>query len=275
MPAMLARRSYPACVVAGCQAVICGGSADGRVLNTIEAFDTDQESWDMWFTMPPMQMKRTLFGAVVGDGKLVVCGGFDGIRDLTSVEMYDFEGSSWHRLPSLDSGRSYLALVSDNRYIYAIGGQERTRDNGPRAFQQVDLLDMQSEVWLPGVPMLNNRLGHAAALLEQGGSKFIYVCGGSDGLDTLNTMERFNISEQIWENLPPMGVPRLGHAAAVVRGRLYVIGGYDGQEVLDTFECFDPASGCWGPILPMGASEAFHLPPGHREILDAQVEKAS
>merc|ERR1712232_605763 len=120
---------------------------------------------------------------------------------------------------------------------------------------------------IPGVPMLQGRLGHAAAVLEDAGDKFIYVCGGSDGSVTMASAERFDISKQIWEELPPMGVPRLGHACAVVNGRVYAIGGYDGQEPINTFECYDHSKGCWGPLLPMGATDCLDLPHGHAEIL--------
>lgn len=252
MPPMLARRSYLQAVNLDSRVFAIGGSADGRTLNTIEVFDPVQSSWCQWFSMPPMQTKRTLHGAADGEGKLYVVGGFDGMRDLNTTECYDPRTNTWttHQSWNLNQGRSYLALCSCKGSIYALGGQDRRQSDGPRAHSTVEAFNLYSERWVPQKPLTTGRLGLSAThVLHADGEDFIYACGGSDGTNVLASVECFNVREGTWSGAPPMSVPRLGHASAVVNGRLYVIGGYDGKEPLDTFECFDPALGKWSPPM--------------------------
>jgi len=255
MPAMLARRTYLQTVTCDGRIFAIGGSADGRTLNTIEVFDPAENAWGYWFTMPPMQTKRTLHGSAVGNGRVFVCGGFDGMRDMNTTECYDPRTNSWTTKSSwnLKDGRSYLALCTCKGLIYAIGGQDRRRETGPRAHHSVEAFDLYSERWLEATPLETGRLGLTAShLVHPDGEDYVYACGGSDGSDVLASVERFNVREGTWNPAPPMSTPRLGHAAAVVNNKLYVIGGYDGKEPLDTFECFDPELGQWGPAMKFG-----------------------
>lgn len=259
MPPMLARRTYPQAVTLDGRVFVIGGSADGRTLNTIEVFDPAENAWAYWFTMPPMSTKRTLHGAAVGNGRVFVCGGFDGMRDMNTVERYDPRKNAWSTNISwnLKEGRSYLAVCTCQGFIYAIGGQDRRRETGPRAHHSMEAFDLYSERWLESAPMETGRLGLTAShVVHQDGEDYVYACGGSDGADVLSSVERFNVREGAWSPAPAMSTPRLGHAAVVVNGKLYVIGGYDGKEPLDTFECFDPATGKWGPPLKMGGDAA-------------------
>lgn len=253
---MLARRSYLAAAELGGRIIAIGGSADGRVLNTMEAMDVENDELSMWFCMPSMAIRRTLLGAASNDGKLYACGGFDGIRDLATAEMYELESNTWHRIMDMKMGRSYLACVAVGNFILAIGGQERRSEGGPRAFQTVEVFDLWSERWNPGVDMLYPRLGHAATtLVDENGEEFVYVTGGSNGSGVQKCVERFSVSQQVWEEVASMHTPRLGHAASVVNGKLYAIGGYDGQETLGTYECYDPKADQWDTPVRMHVPE--------------------
>jgi N-acetylneuraminic acid mutarotase len=257
---MLARRSYPQSVLLEGRIFVIGGSADGRTLNTVEVFDPEQNAWAYWFTMPPMNSKRTLHGAAVSGGRLFVCGGFDGIRDMNSVECYESRFNAWKTKNTwnVSPGRSYFAFCPCGNNIYAIGGQDRRREEGPRAHEHVEAFDLYSERWLPVANLQTGRLGLTAShLVHTDGADYVYACGGSDGSDVLRTVERYNVKENTWSAAPPMSRPRLGHAAAVVNNKLYVIGGYDGKEPLNTFECFDPKTDSWGPVLTMGGSSSL------------------
>lgn len=258
MPPMLARRTYLQTVALEGRIFAIGGSADGRTLNTIEVFDPVQNAWGYWFNMPPMHIKRTLHGAAVGQGRLFVCGGFDGMRDMNTTECYDPRTNTWTTKScwNLETGRSYLALCECKGTIYAVGGQDRRMQEGPRAHPSMEAFDLYSERWLTMPTMENGRLGLTADWLEHpDGEIYVYACGGSDGSDVLSSVERFNVREQTWHAAPPMSTPRLGHAAAVLNNKLYVIGGYDGKEPLDTFECFDPGLDKWGPPMKIAVAE--------------------
>jgi len=270
LPPMLARRAYLSTVELSGRIYAIGGSADGRTLNTLEVYYPNENTWAQWFTMPPMQTKRTLHGSAVGGNRIFVAGGFDGTRDLTSVECYDPATNAWSWKSRMGIGRSYLALTAVGDSIYAIGGQDRRSESGPRAHGEVEVLDLYSERWNLVAPLNTGRLGLAAAvLIDEEGVQFVYVCGGSDGSKVLNSTEKFNVTEGTWTEAPPMNIGRLGHAAAVVDNRLYVFGGFDGNVPLDTFECYDPKTQHWSPLMKMAA-----LPPLVRETATAAASEA-
>eukprot|EP00747_Dinoflagellata_sp_TGD_P167747 gnl/TRDRNA2_/TRDRNA2_192771_c0_seq1.p1 gnl/TRDRNA2_/TRDRNA2_192771_c0~~gnl/TRDRNA2_/TRDRNA2_192771_c0_seq1.p1 ORF type:complete len:344 (+),score=60.64 gnl/TRDRNA2_/TRDRNA2_192771_c0_seq1:67-1032(+) len=260
LPPMLARRAYPAAGVLDGKMFVMGGSSDGRTLNTVEVFDPESNQWAFWFTMPPMQTKRTMHASTSAGGRLFVCGGFDGLRDLTTVECYDPKTNSWSWKDKMNVGRSYLAAVQVRGGIYALGGQDRLAESGPRAHNMVEVFDLYSERWVPVEPLKTGRLGLAGAcLVSEDGDEYVYATGGSDGDEVLSSVEVLNVQEGKWYDAPPMGCPRLGHVAMVVDNKLYVMGGFDGKGLVDHFECFDPKLGRWGPLLKLGAEPSVDM----------------
>lgn len=252
LPGMLARRAYLSlAVIDGCL-LASGGSSDGRTLNTVEVFDPSREAWVLWFATPPMHTKRTLHASSVVNGKLYVCGGFDGIRDLRSVECWNPAAGSWRSVGDMCCGRSYLAVTAAGGDIYAIGGQDRNNEEGPRALDTVEVFEAYSERWIPVAPLSTGRLGLAAATLKVADKECVLAIGGSNGEDVIATVECYDLEEKVWKELPPMSAPRLGHAAAVIKNRLYVFGGFDGSKPMDTYECYDPQEEKWSGPIPMG-----------------------
>merc|ERR550514_1781220 len=84
----------------------------------------------------------------------------------------------------------------------------------------------------------------------------LYVCGGHDGRQRLNSAERFSPATGAWEQLLPMVGRREGAAAAALRGRLYVCGGQDSYAYLSSAERFTPSTGTW-EALPSMASRRW------------------
>jgi len=251
---MLARRSYLAAVGIDGHIFALGGGADGRMLNTVEAFSIEKNEWCTWFHLPPMHTKRMQHAAVAASGgRMFVCGGFDGCRDMAVFECFTRELNQWTRFDNMTKGRSALGLVLAAKHIWAIGGQDRL-DGQVRALASVEAFDLHSERWTEKPALLCPRLAPAVAPAMDRDGEFIYVCGGSDGQHVLDTMECFNVAEGKWIELPRMSHPRLSHTAVYFRGRLYVFGGSDGQGPLDSFQAYDPRKNMWGPLLKMGDS---------------------
>uniref|UniRef100_A0A7S1F9I8 Uncharacterized protein n=1 Tax=Noctiluca scintillans TaxID=2966 RepID=A0A7S1F9I8_NOCSC len=269
LPDMLARRSYLAAVGVASRIFAVGGSADGRALNTIESFCPSGVEWEHWFQMPPMQTKRTLHAAAMGQDTLFVTGGFDGTRDMATTECYDPATNTWKWKDVMNVKRSYHAMCPasyvDERgerhsCLYSLGGQNRLDEHGLRALDSVEAFDLHSERWYDKAPLPEGRLGAAAGtLVDALGEEWIYVCGGSNGDETLCTAVRYHVRTNGWSDAPPMAKQRLGHVAAVQGNKLYVFGGFDGTEALDTFEVFDPIEGCWGSLLKMGVRDEADL----------------
>jgi len=97
------------------------------------------------------------------------------------------------------------------------------------------------------LPAPTARYGCAATALQG----FIYVVGGCiENDEPLDAAERFDISCNLWQSLPPLLEQRGTCAAASIAGKVYVVGGRT-DELLASMESFDPVAICWMPQCPM------------------------
>lgn len=78
----------------------------------------------------------------------------------------------------------------------------------------------------------------------------IYVIGGLQQNQALDTVESFDPGACKWTPLPAMPTPRSDLSATAVGGKLYVMGGYDGR-TLSEVELFDPRWNTWEILAPM------------------------
>ena len=58
---------------------------------------------------------------------MYIAGGFDGERCLNTAEMYDPALDQWTVIPSMQSPRSGVAVISYQDAIYAVGGFDGER----------------------------------------------------------------------------------------------------------------------------------------------------
>lgn len=100
--------------------------------------------------------------------------------------------------------------------------------------------------WEVLAPMSSVRFSNASATV---GNR-IYVVGGNDGQQVLDTMESFDPTSNRWEKMPRMPTARQRCAAAGIAGRLYVVGG-ERQEPLRACERFEPSTRRWTVLPPM------------------------
>lgn len=80
-----------------------GGFDGSRQLDSVERYDTENQTWD---TVAPIKIARSALSLTVLDGKLWAMGGFDGNSFLSIVELYDPASNKWEESTSLSSGRS-------------------------------------------------------------------------------------------------------------------------------------------------------------------------
>ena len=80
----------------------------------------------------------------------------------------------------------------------------------------------------------------------------VFVFGGFDGSNTLNSVEAYSPNTGSWASVAPMPTARyLSAAATGPDGRLYVIGGYVAGQILRTVEAYSPSSNTWATVAPM------------------------
>uniref|UniRef100_T1J1X5 Kelch-like protein diablo n=1 Tax=Strigamia maritima TaxID=126957 RepID=T1J1X5_STRMM len=63
---------------------------------------------------------------------------------------------------------------------------------------------------------------------------------------TLNTVQAYHVPKKEWKTICPMQIPRSGHGAAVLNGKIYVIGGEsDDSMIFSHGEVYDPTQETW------------------------------
>ncbi|UJR37422.1 hypothetical protein I4U23_030125 [Adineta vaga] len=69
---------------------------------------------------------------------------------------------------------------------------------------------------------------------------YIYIVGGYNRGDCLDSIEQFDPNENKWKLLPSRMTSRRGRVSAtIINHKIYVYGGSDGQKELNTGECFN------------------------------------
>lgn len=85
-------------------------------------------------------------------------GGSDGSTNLPDVDAYDTAHKTWTTVPPMPTERSYLAAVSHNGLLYALGGG----DNTTLLMDQHVVYNPASNAWSKLTPLPTGRMAHAA-----------------------------------------------------------------------------------------------------------------
>jgi len=92
---------------------------------------------------------------------------------------------------------------------------------------------------------------HAGALLNG----ILYVFGGYDGSQRVNTFHAFSFAEKRWSPVLPSAhsapppSPRDRHVAAAFGNSIYIHGGFDGTSRVADFYAFDFSTMCWREVV--------------------------
>ena len=113
--------------------------------------------------------------------------------------------------------------------MFVVGGIDTGRNK-----TSIEVFDARREGWvLLGNPQLMfKRLQFGVAVL----GSYVYVVGGRNGLQTLNSVDCFDPLTNSWLSVPPMCSYRHGVGVATLCGPLYAVGGHDGWSYLSSVE---------------------------------------
>ena len=155
----------------------------------------------------------------------------------------------WTAQAALPEGRSRLALVSDGKKLYAIGGEIAAG-----VTDQVTIYDPRSNGWLPG-PRKPTAVSNAAAVFL---NDRIYVPGGTTASGGVtNALELYDPNTQTWEARSSLPVPITAYGLAALGGKLYLFGGWDGERFRADTYVYDPVQDAWTTGSPMPEPRAF------------------
>lgn len=148
-----------------------------------------------------MSVPRLGAGVAACCGALYVAGGYDGQNRWNTAERYQPDTNTWHQLAPMNTIRSGLGeCMSVTSYL---GVQVLV------SFHCHFVLDVELSSVSAGLVSMNS---------------YLYAIGGYDGRSQLCSVERYNISRNLWEPRAAMQNCRSAHGATVYQGRIYIFG---------------------------------------------------
>jgi N-acetylneuraminic acid mutarotase len=187
-----------------------------------------------WREVAPIGGGARLEAAVVAaGGEVYVLGGFDGELELSrSVWAYAPESDTWRRRADLPAPRTHMNVAGDEGAIYVLGGlvgRDFTAGGESWAY------DVGDDTWRTLAAMPTPRGSAATAWL---GTKIV-VAGGSDGDQTLATVELYDPVSDRWSDGAALPSPR-SHVLGVSLGeQILAVGGLAGVPPIDEVLAFD------------------------------------
>lgn len=200
-PMPTARWSLTASVVDGKLYVFGGIAGTGnnrRVLDVVEVYDPESNSWESLGKMPEA---RQGIDSTVVDGRVYIISGKiasyvepPADNPITRrVDAFDPQSREWKQMANLPTGRVGATTVVTNNLIYVVGGIAVGGDF-PR---EIAVFNPKVNQWSAGPSLATGRSGHMCGLIGNS----IYVLGGSStrygsGQPTIsNTMEIIPITK--------------------------------------------------------------------------------
>jgi DNA-binding CsgD family transcriptional regulator len=155
----------------------------------------------------------------------------------------------WTALAALPEARSRLALVSDGKKLYAVGGETAA---GVTA--DLTIYDPQSNGWLPG-PSKPTAVSNVAAVYL---NERIYVPGGTTAAGgATDVFEAYDLKTSTWEARAPLPVPVTAYGLAALGDKIYLFGGWDGNGYRAETYVYDPAKDAWTTASSLPEPRAF------------------
>ena len=208
-------------------------------------------------------------GAVLGDW-LYIYSGHVGRTHQYSVETTSRhfrrlnlkDRSTWEDLP-MSRDVQGVALVSDGRYLYRVGGMsarnQPDHEHDLYSVAEFSRFDPETKTWTDLAPMPVARSTHDAVVI----GRKVYAVGGwtmngvTEDSIFLDDMVAFDLDdpEAGWQPIA-QPFPRRALSVAEAGGKLYVLGGLnDSLKVERRVDVYNPAKNSWslGPDLPEAA----------------------
>ncbi len=159
-------------------------------------------------------------------------GGVDG-----KVAVFNSVDRTWQEAAEKPTAIADAKAVELYGEIYVPGG--RLPDGQPTA--TVEAYSPTQDAWRP-IASLPQPLSGGLALSD---GAFLYVFGGWNGEEYLDTAFKYDPSSGSWRPLPPMPTARAFSAGGALTGNLVVAGGVNEKGQLPDCNVFDPSTEVW------------------------------
>ena len=190
-----------------------------------------------WLKSQPMPEERSRLAAAAIGLDLYAIGGQTAAGATNAVSRYDTSTYTWHEMALKPTAVSEVTAAVLYGEVYVPGG--RLADGQPT--NVVEAYSPANDAWR-SVKSLPQSIAGGLVIANDG---FLYLFGGWDGENYLDTVYEYNPALDSWRPLPPMPQTRAYASGGALTGQLYVVGGYDGENELAVCEAYDPTSETW------------------------------
>ena len=220
--------------------VIGGFDKTGKVLATVEVYNTKNDSWE---TLSPLPQPLHHTVASNFNGKIYVIGGYTNNNWIPSSKLFIYSpnNDTWIEGSSMPTARGGLTAVFIDDILYAIGGE------GESGVVDInEAYNSKTNNWISKSPMPTPR-HHVASAVVDGN---VYVIGGRvqgvSPITNVNVNEMYNPKEDKWIKFESMPSKRSGISAASINNNtIYVFGGEDINKTYNNNEKYNVNNNKW------------------------------
>ena len=172
---------------------------------------------ERWQELAPMPVARAGMATAAYDGEIYAIAGEGPEGSSGSVFRYTPETDHWTQLSEKPLPVADVHGVLIGEKIYVPGG--RRSDGAPTDI--LEIYDPRRDTWSTGARLPQPVSAYALADFEGQ----MYLFGGWDGEQALDTVYVYNPATDAWRELTRMGSPRQDHGAVALTDKIVVIGG--------------------------------------------------
>jgi N-acetylneuraminic acid mutarotase len=240
-----------------------GGSNDKSVLNTVEEYNPQTNTW---IAKEPMPTARNGFAIAVYQNKIYVFGGSigNGSGFLANNEVYDPLTNTWEQKCSMSIPRADLSACVVGDKIYLIGGRNYTSASpGYRQTDVNEVYDPAQDSWTRQANIPIAVQGYASAVMDNK----IYIMGGVkfesiSTSDIVNYNQVYNTQTGTWSTAANLPSINSYAGCAVTSGdmapaRIHILGGCTVTGFENKTFTYDPDINAWSSDTAMPDSKAY------------------
>lgn len=199
------------------------------VAETSSLTPTNVQRWQKLASLPTA---RRSMAVAAFQNQIYTIGGESEIGVTGTVELFDPGHNTWITMASKPIPVKDIKAVMIGGLIFVPGG---LLQNGLPS-DALEVYDPRLDRWETRSPLPTVLSAYALAAFE--GRVFLF--GGWDGQEFLNTVFEYDPSRDIWIERTPMLTARGSASAAVAGGKIFVLGGVDGSGPLTANEVYTP-----------------------------------
>jgi DNA-binding CsgD family transcriptional regulator/N-acetylneuraminic acid mutarotase len=170
-----------------------------------------------WRELAKMPTPRFGLALAAYDNKLFAIGGQRDSGVTAMVERYDIEKGDWQAVAAKPTPVEDVDAEVISGKIFVPGGKLAN----DLMTNVLEIYDPQRDAWSTGSPLPVAMSAYALTSFEGR----LYLFGGWDGQQYLDTVFRYDVASDQWTQLPSMPVKRAFAGAAASGDRIFVLGG--------------------------------------------------